>query len=417
MLVSEMNVKTGGFSEYVRLDPALEMIFSRIKEVKSEEMSFDEAADRVLSKELKSKLNVPPFDRSAMDGFAVRAEDTFGADENEPRHLQIIGSIEIGSASDLEVGRGQAVEIATGAPMPEGTDATVMVEKTSRENDKIKVFEPVSPGENVSSAGEDVKSGQKVLEADRRLRPSDIGMLASTGNLKIQVKRKPRIGIAITGDELRKPGKSLKPGEITESVSYILFPAVEKCGSEAVRLGIVPDRFEEIEKIFNNASDFDALILTGGSSVGKKDLVPDAISKSGELVFHGVAIRPGSPSSFGVVDGTPVFSLAGFPVASVIAFEMIVRPALRAMQGLQAKNFRKEIKAKLLRKISSSLGRMDVARVRLKKDNGDFFAEPIRVTGSSVLRTVTEADGLVTIPENSEGFSEGEVITVYPLDL
>lgn len=417
MRVNEMCGKGLGFSEYTRFDRALHMILSRVNETDSEKISFDEASERVLSEDVDSNFDVPPFDRSAMDGFAVRAEDTFGADETEPKKLRVIGSIEIGTSSDIEVEEGEAVEIATGAPMPKGADATVMVEKTERRNDVLKVFEPVSPGRNLSPRGEDVEAGQTILKAGRKIRPSDIGMLCSTGNLEVKVRRRPKVGLAITGDELREPGEPLEKGEITESNSRTLGPAIERYGGISHRIGIVPDRIERIRAVFDSADQFDSLVLTGGSSVGEKDLVPDVISDLGELLFHGVAIRPGSPSSFGVVDDTPVFSLAGFPAASLIAFEMLVRPALRKMQGLKPRDFRICVEAELIRKINSKLGRRDVVRVKLEREGGRYSAEPVRVTGSSVLRSVTESNGIVVVPDNSEGFSRGSKINVFPLKL
>lgn len=417
MLGNEMDVRRRGFSEYIRLEKALEKIFSKLDLLESEKISFEQAAGRVISEDIKSEVNVPPFDRSAMDGFAVRAEDTFGADENNPKNLRLVGSVEMGTRPELEIGEGEAADIATGAPMPEGADATVMLEKTQKENSNLIVFEPVSPGENVSSEGEDIESGDVVLEANRRLRPSDLGLLASTGNLEVKVRKKPEVGIAATGSELKEPGEEIGPGEIIETNSRTLGPAVELCGGEFTRLGVVSDDLGEIKEVLSKASDFDVLVLTGGSSVGEKDLVPLAISEVGDLVFHGVAMRPGSPSAFGVVDGVPVFSLAGFPAANLVAFELIVRPALRVIQGLSGRGFRLVLKGVLGRKISSSLGRVDFVRVRLERVDGEYRVFPVRVTGSSILRSIAEADGFVVVPEDLEGFSKGEEVEVFPLDL
>ncbi len=417
MPVSEMDVRKKGFSEYTRLDKAIELILSKIEVLESEKVSFDKAFQRILAEDLESKVNVPPFDRSAMDGFAVRAEDTFGADENNPKELEIVDSIEIGSSPEKKIEKGEAAEIATGAPIPEGADASVMFEKTIREDSKIKILDPVSPGENVSPRGEDMEKGQLVLGEGRRLKPSDIGMLASTGNLEVRVRRKPRVGVAITGDELREAGESLEPGEITETNSYTLGHAVERAGGVFERIGVVPDDLNKIKNVLSNASDFDLMILTGGSSVGEKDLVPLAIKESGELIFHGVAIRPGSPSAFGVFEDTPVFSLAGFPAAALVAFEVLVRPALRELQGLSVRDFGVRVRAELERKISSTLGRVDVVRVGLEEKNGVYRATPLRVTGSSVLRSISEADGLVKVPEDTEGFSKGERVSVLLSDL
>ncbi len=411
-----MEVKRHGFSEYTRFEEALEEIFSRIKQVPDDKVSFSSSCGRVLSEDIESGVNVPPFDRSAMDGFAVRAEDTFGADENDPKKLDLIGSVGIGSKTDLKVSSGEAVEIATGASIPIGADAVVMLEKTKLGDSNVEIYSPVTPGKNVSSEGEDVKEGQLILGSGHRIRPWDVGMLASTGNLEVEVKVKPKVALASTGGELREPGEKLDLGEITESNTYSLGAAVEANGGEFVRLGIVPDRVEKIKEVLDQISDFNLFLFTGGTSVGEKDLVPDVISEMGELIFHGVNVRPGGPIAFGMVKETPVFSLPGFPAAAVIDFEVFVRPAMRAMLGLSKSDFRPRIKGKLVRKIRSTLGRVDVCRVKVWKDEGEYMVEPIRVTGSSILRTMTEADGIVMVPRESEGFSENVPVDVELFD-
>ncbi|KXB07822.1 hypothetical protein AKJ55_01870 [candidate division MSBL1 archaeon SCGC-AAA382M17] len=407
-----MEVRDRGFSKYTRLDRALELISSEVKEIGSETVPFHESGGRVLAKKCKSKSDVPPFDRAAMDGYAIQAEDSFGADETNPKEVQVIDSIEIGVSPDVQISEGDAAKIATGAPMPEGADAVIMLEETQRENSKLKILAPVSPGKNVSSKGEDVRAGQKILEAGRRLHPWDVGMLASTGNTKVQVRKRPVVGVAVTGDELKKPGESLDSAQITEANSHALEVAINREGGTSARIGKIPDDIEAIEEALKENTHRDMLIFTGGTSVGARDLVPDAISNSGRLVFHGVSIRPGGPSAFGTVKGTPIFSLPGFPTAAHISFEMLVRPALRMMQGRPWNKIRTELNAELERKISSKLGRSDVVRVKVKSSEKGYRTEPIRVTGSSILSTMTEADGIVVVPEDKEGFSEGKVVKV-----
>ncbi|KXB08016.1 hypothetical protein AKJ58_01180 [candidate division MSBL1 archaeon SCGC-AAA385D11] len=394
----------------MRLEHALSIILSNVHGLGVEEVPFDSSFGRVLADDVVSKVDVPPFDRSAMDGYAVRASDTFGAEEDDPAELRVVGSADIGTPTEVKVGDGESVEIMTGAPVPEGADAVVMIEHTRLENGTLKVFNPVSPGENVSSRGEDVERGQVVLEGGHRIRPQDVGMLASTGTCLVKVTRRPKVGIYSTGSELREPGEELKEGEITLVNGYSLKAAVEEVGGKPFLLGIVPDEADSLKNAIGRASDFDVLLLSGGSSVGKLDMVPDMISDLGELLIHGIAIRPGGPTAFGIVGGTPVFALAGFPVASLVAFEMLVRPALRSIQGLPADRGRTTIKAILGRKISSSLGRVDVVRVEVKGEDEGPMAYPIRVTGSSVLSSMTRADGFIVVPEDVEGFSrESEV--------
>lgn len=405
-----MTVEKHGFSEYMRFEEAKDLILSEVELVGTEMVRFDECIGRVLSDDVSSDVDVPPFDRAAMDGLAVRAEDTFGVDESSPNRLDIIGSVEIGSSVDLRIGKKEALEIATGAPLPEGADAVVKIEETVIEGSEAKILAPVAPGKNVSSRGEDVESGQTIFEDGRRMRPWDVGLLASTGNLEVEVFERPEVGIAVTGGELRKPGEDLSPGEITDTNGYALSAAVKEFGGLPTHLGIVQDDIDSIREVLSRASEFDLFLFTGGTSVGEKDLVPDVIESVGEVVFHGVSMRPGSPTGFGKLDSTPIFSLSGFPAASLVAFEMLVKPALRKMIGLSPEDFRLQIDAELTRKVSSNLGRFDIVRTRLEQEEDRFRADPIRVTGSSMLRTLTSADGFFVIPEESEGYSEGEIV-------
>ncbi|MBS3815265.1 MAG: molybdopterin molybdotransferase MoeA [Hadesarchaea archaeon] len=405
--MSDMSVRMKGFSSYTRLEEALDKILSRINSLQSETIPINQSLNRVLYEDIESEVNIPPFDRSAMDGYAVRASDTFGADENNPIELKVIGSSDIGTPPEDSVGEGEAIEIMTGAVMPEGADAVIMIEHTEREDNKLEIYSPVSPGKNVSDKGEDVKSGEKVLSKGKKLRPQDVGMLAATSHTEVKVFSKPKVGIVATGVELREPGEELDSGEITESNSYSLEAAVNECGGEPDRLKITPDEPSALRETVEKASDFDMLLISGSTSVGKRDLIPEIISELGELIIHGVAIRPGGPTAFGIVDGVPVFALAGFPVASFIAFETLSRPALRFMQGLPGDRGRPRVEAKLKRKVSSTLGRADVVRVKLDKDSEEQVAEPIRVTGSSVLSSLTRADGYAIIPEDVEGFDKG----------
>lgn len=412
MHVSEMSVRMRGFARYTRLNDALEIVLSRIKKVGLEEVTFAGARGRPLAEDVVSKVDVPPFDRAAVDGYAVRASDTFGATEDDPVELRIVGSVEIGTCPKVQVDELEAVKIMTGAPMPEGANAVLMVEHTRAAGENLKVLKPLTPGRNVSARGEDVKAGQMVLRRGRVLRPQDIGMLASIGKLRVKVMREPRVSIVVTGDELREPGEPLEPGKVTDVNSYSLEAAVARCGGVPSRLGRVPDEFGAIAQKVREASRQDMVLVSGGTSVGERDLMPDVISELGELLFHGVAIRPGGPTAFGVIDSTPVFALAGFSVATLVAFDMLVRPALRVMQGLPADRGYPRIRAKLTRKVSSSLGRADVVRVKVREEDNEVLADPIMVTGSGILSSMTRADGFVVVPEDLEGLAEGGEVEV-----
>jgi len=407
-----MDVRMRGFARYVRLDDAMRTVLSKIKKVESEEMSFYRARGRVLAEDVVSEVNVPHFDRSAVDGYAVRAADTFGAEESSPVELRVVGSAEIGFRPRVEVGEREAVEIMTGAPLPKGADAVVMVEHTMLEDELLKVTRAITPRKNVSARGEDVKAGQTVLKRGQVLRPQDVGMLVSVGRLQVMVTRKPGVAVIATGSELQEPGEPLGFGQITDANSYSLEAAVVRCGGVPVRLGAVPDELESLKRALGEASKQDMVLASGSTSVGERDVVPNAISELGELLLHGVAIRPGGPTAFGVIRGAPVFALAGFPVASLVAFDMLVRPALRAMQGLPADRGYPRVQARLAHKISSSLGRADVVRVRVKRDGDERLAEPIGITGSGILSSMTEADGFIVVPEDAEGFEEGREVEV-----
>jgi molybdenum cofactor synthesis domain-containing protein len=401
-----------GFSRYVRLADALKIVLSKSKRLESEVVPFDRALGRVLAEDVVSEVDVPPFDRSAVDGYAVRAEDTFGASELKPANLRILGSVDIGVASKLHVGRGVAIKIMTGASLPKGSDAVVMVEHTRAKGKNIAVSAPVTPGKNVSEKGEDVKAGEVVLGRGRLLRPQDVGMLASMGKTRVRVSQRPEVAIIATGSELRKPGERLGRAEVTDINSYSLAAAVERFGGLSHRLGIVPDESEELKRAFRKGISYDMLLASGGSSVGEHDIVPDVIAELGELVFHGVAIRPGGPTAFGIIKSKPIFALPGFPVSSLISFDMLVGPALCQMQGLPADRGYPKVRARLARKVSSTLGRSDIVRVRIISKEEGLVAAPIRVTGSGVLSSMTKADGFVIVPEDVEGLDEGKIVEV-----
>jgi molybdenum cofactor synthesis domain-containing protein len=407
-----MSIRMHGFTRYVRLADALKIVLSKAKPLESEAVPFDRAFGRVLAEDIVSEIDVPPFDRSAVDGYAVRAADTFGASELKPVNLRIIGSVNIGVASKIPVKKGETVKIMTGASLPKGSDAVVMVEHTRANGKGIAVLAPVTPGKNVSEKGEDVKAGEAVLEGGCLLRPQDVGMIASMGKTLVRVSRRPEVAILATGSELREPGESLGRAEITDINSYSLAAAAEKVGALPHRLGIVPDNSEKLERALRKAISYDMVLASGGSSVGEHDIVPDVIAELGELVFHGVAIRPGAPTAFGVIKNKSIFALPGFPVSSLIAFDMLVGPALRQMQGLPADRGYPKVRARLARKVSSTLGRADIVRVRIVPRESGFVADPLRVTGSSVLSSMTKADGFVIVPENVEGFDEGKIVEV-----
>jgi molybdenum cofactor synthesis domain-containing protein len=315
-----------------------------------------------------------------------------------------------GVRSPLPVHAGQAVEISTGAPLPKGADAVIAVERCRKENGYVLIFEPVPRWRNVSREGEDVREGEIVLKAGKRIGPADIGLLAACGYSEVRVSVKPTVFIIPTGTELVEPGKILRDAKVYDIDSYSIAASVLHTGGVPVLSQRVKDDKSSIRKAIRQGLRYDMILVIGGSSVGKSDFVPSAIAEEGKLLFHGVAIRPGSPTSFGIIKGKPIFSLPGFPAGCLIAFEFLVRPALEYMLGLEEP--RMKIRAKLGRTIASALGRVDVVRVRLERRDGTWVAHPIRVTGSSVLSSVARADGFILVPEEVERIEEGAEVEV-----
>ena len=410
------------FRKLISLDEALKTVLAYAKpaETEIEELGFGDALNRVLAEDVYSPADSPPFDRAAMDGYAIRAEDSFGASPNNPVLLRLIKSqSEKGKESrveGVEIGDGECFSIQTGMALPNGSNAVVMLEYTKERGSELEIFKPVTPGKNVSFKGEDVKKGEEVLKGGKLLRAHDLGMLASLFKRSVKVYKRAKFGIMSTGDELLNPEEA-EPYEgekrIADVNSYVLAGLTEPIAS-SYRIGIVRDNYKEIKDTISRslAKDCDGLLISGGSSVGKRDFIADAVEDSGELVFHGVAIRPGEPTGFGIVNNKPVFILPGYPVAAISAFELLVRPFLFAVHGV--KQERKKIFAVARKKIPSAVGRTDFVRVKLfcNENENEYFVEPIRVSGSGILSSMTKSDGFVVIEENKEGVEAGEKVEV-----
>ncbi len=399
-----------GFESYLKFEDALKVVLSEVRPLGWEWVPFHNACGRILSESVVSKIDFPPFDRAAVDGYAVRASDTFGASERNPKRLRLVRAIGKG------LRKGEASEVMTGKPMPKGADAVVMVEHTERRSDLIYVFQAVTPGKNVSCRGEDIRAGEVALPPGKKLGPQDVGMLACVGKRHVKVHRRPIVSIISTGSELRSPGAPLREGEVYDINTYSLSCAVRFCGGVPRSLGICGDDPSSLRRKLKEGLEGDLIIVSGGSSVGVKDFVPEVLGEVGELRFHGVNLRPGGPTAFGVVNGKPVFSLAGFPVASLVAFDMLVRPALRFMQGLPPDRGFLRVKAYLSSKVASTLGRVDIVRVKLSIQEKGLLAEPLRVTGSGILSSMTGADGFLIVPEDTEVLEKGDEVEVEVWD-
>lgn len=403
-------VRLKGFKERMFVEEALKRLEScEFRKVDSEKVPIDNACGRILAEDVVAKFDFPHFDRSAVDGYAVIAEDTFGASLNNPVKLKLIGEVEMGE-KPIEMNRGEAVRVSTGSALPKGANAVVMLEYTSEEDGFVNVYKQVTPFENVSRRGEDVKKGDVVLRAGEILQPQDIGILASLGYKDVKVLRKPRCVIISTGNELVDVGESLDVGKVVNSNAYMLSCALRRYRCEPIMYGIVRDDFDEIKSAFDEALAVgDIVITTGGTSVGKGDVVPEVVKELGSIIFHGISIKPGMPTGLGVVEGKPILMLSGFPVACLIGFEQIFPHVLARITGVRVVKRKGEVvKAKLERRIPSKAGVRTFARVVYK----DGFAEPLMTSGSGILTSLIKANGIVVVPEEKEGFEEGEEVDV-----
>ena len=401
-----------GFKELTPVEKALQLLFDTVKpqKLESELVPIQEAYGRVTANDIIAGIDLPPFNRSAVDGYAVRAEDTFEASPFQPKTLKI--------TEKDEVGQGEAKLIWTGNPLPKGSDAVVMIEHAEKlSGNEIAVLRPVARWQNVSMKGEDVKAGEVAVKAGTRLKPWHLGLLAALRMEQVEVTRKPRVAILATGEELVELGHEPPENKIIETNRLVISWLCRELGAKPVDLGIVGDNEPAIrEKILEGTRKADIVITTGGTSVGKADLVPLALQNidKSAIVAHGMAMRPAMPTALAVIDKKPVILLSGNPVAAMIGFEVFARPLILRMLGLEEE--RPRLRAKITRRVAGVLGRKVFLRVKVYEQNGEFYAEPIRTTGSGVFTTMTEANGYVIIPENREGLEENETVTVYLFD-
>lgn len=413
------DVRMRGFRERKSVEEALRALEGRTGALEPERVKVTEAAGRVLAEDVAAASSVPHFRRAAMDGWAVVGESTFGATSYAPVEIAIIGEARPGRPFAGSLGKGQAVRITTGAPVPEGADAVLMAERAEEEAVEgraiLRVAEPVAPGKHVGAVGEDVPQGAVVATRGRRLRPQDIGLLASVGVAEILVVRRPRVRIVITGDELLPPGSMPSGACIVDSNSVVLSALVRRDGAELVTVVRAVDRYEEVRDAIGGGSE-DLVLVSGGSSVGPEDHAPLALAEIGEVTVHGVAMRPSSPAGFGFVPRgerpRPVFLLPGNPVSCLCAYEFFAGPTIRAMGGLSRAWPHPRLRARLATKIVSELGRMDYVRVKLEGD----LVTPIMTSGASILSSTTRADGVVLVPAGLEGHAEGEEVEVFLYD-
>jgi molybdopterin molybdotransferase len=385
-----------------------------------EEIEVVSSLGRIVSREIRSPVDLPEFSRSTMDGYAVLARDTFGATESLPAYLNLMGEVPMGAEAGVEVHAQGTVKIATGGMIPTGADAVVMFEHTSViDEGMIEVYRPVASGENVIQAGEDIRKDRIIFRKGHRVRPQDVGALCGVGVMRLSVFRRPRVAVIPTGNEIIPPDQVPGPGQIRDINSYHLCSLVERFGGTPVRYGIVPD--EEVrlkETIVKAVAEADLALLSGGSSVGTRDLTARVIEDLGRpgIVVHGVAVKPGKPTLCALLDGKPVIGLPGHPAAVAIGFDLFVRPVLRMLSGegipLWERHMERTVQARMGRSIASRPGREDYIRVALDLEEEDLMARPI-LGKSGLISTLVDAVGTVIIPENRLGVEKGEKIIVH----
>lgn len=409
----------------INVSHARKIILKNIAPVKEAELiNLDSCLDRICAVDIRAKESIPPFDNSAMDGFAIRARDSFGAARKNHKIFEVIADLAAGYTTAKRAGNNQAVRIMTGAPIPKGADSVVMVENTElraqsselRKGEFVSIFKEAQEGENVRYAGEDVNKGEVVIKKGDILKSGYIGMLASLGISKIKVFRKPKVAILATGDELVEVKQKLAPGKIRNSNAYSLYSQVLRAGAFPVLLGIARDRKKDLRSKIRNGLKADMLLVSGGISVGDYDFVKDVLKDLGTVMkFWRVAMKPGKPLAFGVIKKIPVFGLPGNPVSSMLTFEQFVRPALLKMAGAR-ELFRFHLPAIARDNFQKKRGLRYFLRVVLENQNGILYASLTGPQGSGILKSMVLANGIMQLPEELENLRQGDTAQVTYLD-
>lgn len=385
-----------------------------------EEVDIKIALHRFLAEEIVAPNNLPGFNRSTMDGYAIRAEDSFGATDSLPSYLKIIGEIKMGFEPEFKINPGEVVKISTGGMLPEGANAVMMVEYTEQIDDTtIEARRSISPWENVVREDEDLKTGEIILKKGHRLRPQDMGVLAGIGKTNIKIYRKPKIAIISTGNEIIPAKGEPRIGQIRDINSYTLGACIEEAGGVPTCRGIIKDEVilleQEIKKTIKE-DKVEAVIISGGSSVGTRDVTLEVLNGLGKpgVLIHGVSVKPGKPTILAIADNRPIFGLPGHPVSAMIIFDLFVRPLISWLQGGDYDydfDFRKEVEAELTCNVLSDSGREDYVRVFVYEKGEKFYAEPI-MGKSGLISTMVRASGLIKIGLNIEGLEKGSKVMV-----
>ena len=400
----------------ISVEEALKRILDSISPLGLEKVNILDALGRVVGEDIHAGRDIPPKDNSAMDGYALRAEDTHGTAAERPVRFEVVEDIPAGTSPRKRIGPGQAARIMTGASIPEGADAVVRMEDTRKEGTSVAVFVEAKKGQDIRRAGEDVQQGEKVISRGEIIRPAEVGMLASLGRSFILVYQRPLVAVVATGDELVDIDETPSPWKIISSNSYSLAALVLECGAIPLQIGIARDRWEDLVAKFRDAMRADLIVSSGGVSVGDYDLVKEIMKEVGNrMQFWQIAMRPGRPLAFGALGDVPVVGLPGNPVSSMVSFEQFIRPAILKMMG--HKNlFRRTVLARIVEGIEKKKGVRHFIRARIRWDGESYTAVTTGDQGSGILKSMVRANGLIILPEGAATVGAGEKVMVQLLD-
>lgn len=383
--------------------------------IQGERIPTEQALGRVLAEPVVAQDALPPFARSTVDGFAVRAADTHGASPGLPAYLKLVGEVRMGTEAELSLAQGEAALMHTGGMLPGGADAVVMVEDTQRVSElELEVLKPIGAGGNVLQRGEDVEPGQVVVQAGSRLRPQEIGGLMGLGFTELVVSPRPKVAILSTGDEVVPPERQPGPGQVRDVNSYALSGLIEAAGGVPIRYGIIPDQADRLSELAHKAhAEADLVLITAGSSVSERDITAEVIAQLGKpgILVHGVSIKPGKPTILAVCDGVPVAGLPGNPISAIVSSGLFVLPAIRKLLGMPGPEWQPVIQARLSANVASLAGREDFLPVQLQVTADGVQALPV-YGRSNLIFTLVRADGLVRIPPDANGLEAGARVEV-----
>jgi len=405
------------FRKLIPFDSAKKLIFDKInpKSLGAEKIPLIEALNRILAEDVITNLDIPPFHRSTVDGYAIKSEDSYGAEENKPIYLKVTGEIGVGLYPKMHVKKGEAVEIVTGAPIPSGANAVIMVENTQKQKNNLLIYQVLTPDENIMKKGTDIKKGEILLKAGKILEAPDIGVLAAIGLNYAKVLKKPIVAVISTGAEITEPGKNLNPGKIYDINAHSLSAAVINSGGKSIYMGVIPDDKTALETALKQALlTSDIVITSGGVSVGPRDYTSTIVNSLGKpgVIISGIAVKPGKPTTIALIDNKPVFSLPGHPTSALLIFYLLVSPIIQRIAGRKSIS-QKVVKAILTTKLFSAKGRKTFVTVTLSRDkNQILIANPTKAGVSGAITTLAKADGFVEIPANQQFIDSNEEVIV-----